>query len=281
MPPRSTATSRIPASASEAAACDDRLSVRQTTITGPVSRPISGIWRGSSGERHVARALDMPERPVELVRTAHVEDQRMLAATEPVAQFAGLDPHRLDPDRTRLLAAEQPPEPPRHRACLSSDRAHVSSADRAARSRSVASCVAGEPHLRRLAGVERLLPARRAQAPAIAGLQPGKAGGRKRGRQIVAGRFRERQELGIDPGADRMHAEILGAGLAAAGAIKPGQRLGAAFGERLAEDVARPVGAGRGSEPEASGTSVSCVVSVSSGGDGGGRRGAPRSRPRS
>jgi hypothetical protein len=35
-----------------------------------------------------------------------------------------------------------------------------------------------------------------------------------------------------------MHPEILGTGIAASVAIKAGHRLGAAFGERFAEDVA-------------------------------------------
>src|SRR6476620_6255901 len=100
----------------------------------------------------------------------------------------------------------------------------------------------GEPHLRRLPRVERLLPARRAQAPAIARLQPGKSGGRNRDREIVAGRLREREKLGVYLGAYRMHAEILGAGLATAGPVEPGQRLRAAFGKRFAEHIARPGG---------------------------------------
>src|SRR5580693_147875 len=104
--------------------------------------------------------------------------------------------------------------------------------------------------LRRLAGIERLLPACRAQAPAIARLQTGKAGRWSRARQIVAGRPRKREEPGIDLRADGVHAEILGSGLAAAGPIESGQGFRAAFGERFAENVARPpwpAGIGTGS----------------------------------
>src|ERR1700680_2746658 len=78
----------------------------------------------------------------------------------------------------------------------------------------------------RMAGVERLLPARRAQAPAIARLQPVEAELRQRGREVVAGGLRKRKELGVDLGADRVQPDILGAGIAAAFAVEPGQRLG-------------------------------------------------------
>src|SRR5260370_39310163 len=97
----------------------------------------------------------------------------------------------------------------------------------------------GQADLGCLAGVKGFLPARRAQTPAIAGFEAGEAGGWDRGRQIVAGGLREGEELGVDPGAHGMDAEILGPSLAAAGAVEAGQRLRAAFGERLAKDVAR------------------------------------------
>src|SRR5262249_27657244 len=80
-----------------------------------------------------------------------------------------------------------------------------------------------QTHPRRLAGAERLLPARRAETPAIARLQPGKPDLRHRGRQIVAGSFGKRQELGIDAGAHGVNADILGPGLATAGAVEAGQ----------------------------------------------------------
>src|SRR5262249_22141593 len=49
---------------------------------------------------------------------------------------------------------------------------------------------------------------------------------------------RKGEELGVDPGADRVDAEIVGPGLAAAGAVEPGQRLRTAFDQRFAKDVA-------------------------------------------
>src|SRR4029077_379419 len=85
-----------------------------------------------------------------------------------------------------------------------------------------------------------LLPARRAQAPAITGFQAREAGGRNRCRQIVAGGFREGQEVGVDMGADGVDAEILRPGLAAAGAVEPGQRVRAALGERLPAEPGWP-----------------------------------------
>src|SRR5260370_8661690 len=50
----------------------------------------------------------------------------------------------------------------------------------------------------------------------------------------------------VDPGAQGMDAEIVRAGLAAAGAVKRGQRFRAAFGERVAKDIARTGGPGVG-----------------------------------
>ena len=88
-------------------------------------------------------------------------------------------------------------------------------------------------------GFERLLPAFGAKAPAIARLEPRKAEFGHRCRQIVADRLRERQKRGIELGADSMHPEILGSGVAAAIPIEASHRLDAAFGEWLAEDVAR------------------------------------------
>jgi hypothetical protein len=69
-------------------------------------------------------------------------------------------------------------------------------------------------------------------------LQTRKAELRHWGRQIVAGRLGKRQKSGIDLGADCMHPEILGSGIAATVAVKPGHRFGAALGERFAEYVA-------------------------------------------
>src|SRR5205085_7466597 len=73
-----------------------------------------------------------------------------------------------------------------------------------------------------------------------AGLEAGESGRGHRRREIVAGHLREGEELGIDLRAHRVHAKILGAGLAAAGAIETGQRVRAALREVLAQHVARP-----------------------------------------
>ena len=90
---------------------------------------------------------------------------------------------------------------------------------------------------RRHPGLERLLPARGAQAPLVAGLQSREAELGVRRRQVVADRGREGQELRGDPGADRVHAHVLGAGVAAAVAVEAGQRVEVAGLELFAEDV--------------------------------------------
>src|SRR5205807_6670210 len=77
-------------------------------------------------------------------------------------------------------------------------------------------------------------------APAIAGLEAREADLRHRRREIVAGIFREGEKIGIDVGADRVHAKIIRPGVAAAGAIETGERVRAALGERLAQHIARP-----------------------------------------
>src|SRR5882762_8437177 len=95
-----------------------------------------------------------------------------------------------------------------------------------------------QPDLGCLAGFERLFPALRAETPAVARLEAGEAEFGHRGREIVAGSSRERQKRCIDLCAHSVQPQIFGPGVAAAVAIKSGHRLGAAFGERFAEDVA-------------------------------------------
>ena len=56
-------------------------------------------------------------------------------------------------------------------------------------------------------------------------------------RQVVADRRRERQELRGDPGADRVHADVLGAGVAAAVTVEAGERVVVAGLELFAENV--------------------------------------------
>src|SRR5262249_55192438 len=61
-------------------------------------------------------------------------------------------------------------------------------------------------HARRLARLERLLPARCAQAPAVARLEAAEAELRHRRRQIVAARFGEREKSGGGGGAPQWDA---------------------------------------------------------------------------
>src|SRR6185437_1213966 len=82
----------------------------------------------------------------------------------------------------------------------------------------------GKDDPRRIARLERLAPARSAQAPTVAWLEPGKPEVGLRRRQIVAARLGEFEELGSHLDADRMQPEILGPGMAAAGAEKAGER---------------------------------------------------------
>src|SRR5579872_4934588 len=93
-------------------------------------------------------------------------------------------------------------------------------------------------HAWRRTSIQRFLPARRAQAPAIARLQTIEAVLRVRGGQVVAGGFAECKEFDGHHDADRMAAEIFGAGVATAVAEKAGHRFGRADVERTAEYVA-------------------------------------------
>src|SRR5690242_7605897 len=101
-----------------------------------------------------------------------------------------------------------------------------------------------ENDLRGGAGVERLLPARRAQAPAVARLEAGEAVLWHRRGEIVAGGLREGEELGGHDDANRVQAVILAAGVAAGVAIEAGQRLGGAGPQRAAQHVDRGGAAG-------------------------------------
>src|SRR5262249_11591363 len=94
-------------------------------------------------------------------------------------------------------------------------------------------------HARRLLGLDRFLPARRAQAPAVAGLEAGKAVGRQRCREIVAARLGKFEKLGGRQHAHRVAADVVHAGVAAAIAIEPRHRAQRARRDRIAEDVAR------------------------------------------
>src|SRR5258708_8617665 len=100
--------------------------------------------------------------------------------------------------------------------------------------------VSGSQHdPRRLPGIERFLPTRRTETPAVAGVEAGKAILRNRRRQIVAARLGEPQKLGRRDHADRVTPDLLPAGVAAAVPEKARHRLDRAALEPLAQDVPR------------------------------------------
>ena len=80
-------------------------------------------------------------------------------------------------------------------------------------------------------------PVGRGHAPAVARLQAGEAVERHGGDQVVADPALVLEELGGDDRADRVAAEVLGAGVAAAVAEEPGDGVVAAGLQRAAEDV--------------------------------------------
>src|SRR6185437_13622517 len=99
-----------------------------------------------------------------------------------------------------------------------------------------------ERHPRRTPRLQRLLPARRAEAPAIPRLEPGKAELAARGRQIVALRAAERQELRCHHRADRVAAEVFRPGIAAAIPKEAGHRRAGARFQQSPEHIPRPTG---------------------------------------
>ena len=88
----------------------------------------------------------------------------------------------------------------------------------------------------RAVGVERFLPARGADAPAIPWLQAREA--RPRGRQVVAARLREREERAGDQDTHDVTADVVVVGLAAARTKPTGAWLEGAWLERLAQEIA-------------------------------------------
>jgi hypothetical protein len=82
-----------------------------------------------------------------------------------------------------------------------------------------------------------LEPASGTDAPAIAGLEAGETELRHGGAEIVAESLRGLEEGCVDETTDGVDAEVIGASLAAAGAVEPGHRLATTDIERLAEDV--------------------------------------------
>src|SRR3546814_14269043 len=100
---------------------------------------------------------------------------------------------------------------------------------------------------RREAGLPRLFPARGAQAPAVALMQPAKAIFGAGGGQVVADGAGELQELVRDDDADGMHAAIRRIGFAAAVAGPAGQRIEGTGLQLPASSAERRLGKGCGS----------------------------------
>src|SRR5213082_2743472 len=233
MPPRNTATWRVPSATSTAAACAERLSVRQTMTSGRPSAASAFACAGNSPSGMLRAPAIWPSEPA---NSSGPRTSTITGAPSPASQ------RRSSAASTQTGAVDGRENNRARRASIAIstqvDRVFLQQIERHDLQRRLMR--AHKLHLGRLAGVKGLLPARRAQAPAIAGLEAREADLRHRGREIVAGRLRENEELGIDMRADRVHAKIVGAGVAAAGAVKPGHRVRAAFCEWLAQHVAWP-----------------------------------------
>src|SRR5262252_3592791 len=107
MPPRSTPTSRKPASRSSAAAVAERLSVRQTRMTGlSLKALISASRFGSSPTGRFAAIGDVAERTRKFVRPAHVDQRDAWALLEEALKLIHLDRQGIDLNRERPFFAE-------------------------------------------------------------------------------------------------------------------------------------------------------------------------------
>jgi hypothetical protein len=89
-------------------------------------------------------------------------------------------------------------------------------------------------HTGRLARLERLLPARRTQAPAVAGSQAGKAKLWHRRRKVIAAGFGKLEELSGHDGADGMTADVFLTRIAATVSKEPRNGLHRAVFESVA-----------------------------------------------
>ena len=89
----------------------------------------------------------------------------------------------------------------------------------------------------RLARLERFLPARRTQAPAVAGPQAGKAEFWHRRRKIIAPGFGKLEELSSHDGADGMTTDVFSTRMAASVSEEPRQRLHRAVFELVAKNI--------------------------------------------
>src|SRR5437660_4670673 len=93
-------------------------------------------------------------------------------------------------------------------------------------------------HVGGLARLERFLPTRRAQAPAVARLEAGKAELRHRRRKIIAAGFGKGEEIGGHDDTNRVAADVLARRVAAAVAKEARHWFYRADFEPLAEHVA-------------------------------------------
>src|SRR4051794_3884497 len=87
-------------------------------------------------------------------------------------------------------------------------------------------------------GLQRLLPARGAQTPAVVGLESRKAERGLRSGEIIPAFTRELQERGGHMRTDNMPADVFGAGVAAAVAEEARQWARATLRQRAAQYVA-------------------------------------------
>src|SRR5258708_21693364 len=94
-----------------------------------------------------------------------------------------------------------------------------------------------QDHARRTPGLQRFLPARCAQTPAITGLQSRKAEFRHRRREIIAAGLRELEKTQGHDNAHGVAADVLAAGVAAAVPKESRHRAQGADFESIAEHV--------------------------------------------
>src|SRR5271167_3215027 len=94
-----------------------------------------------------------------------------------------------------------------------------------------------QDHARRTPRLQRLLPARCAQTPAITGLQSRKAEFRDRRREIIAAGLRKLKKTRGHDGAHGVARDVLAAGVAAAVAKETRHRAQGADFESIAEHV--------------------------------------------
>ena len=88
-----------------------------------------------------------------------------------------------------------------------------------------------------MAGIEGLLPARGANAPAVARCEPGETVFGHRGAEVVSGGGGVGEKVRGHQGADAVTAGILRSGIAVTSAVETGERVDAAGLQRSAQDI--------------------------------------------